>query len=31
MHLPAFAAAESGLFADQGLDVEFVAAAPFRD
>jgi len=31
MHLPAFAAAESGLFAEQGLEVEFVAAAPFRD
>ncbi len=31
MHLPAFAAAEGGLFAEQGLEVEFVAAAPFRD
>lgn len=31
MHLPAFAAAESGLFAEQGLEVEFVAAAPFAD
>ena len=27
MHLPAFAASEAGLFAEQGLDVEFVAAA----
>ncbi len=31
MHLPAFAAAEAGLFAEQGLEVEFVPAAPFRD
>lgn len=27
MHLPAFAAAEGGLFAEQGLDVEFVPSA----
>ncbi len=31
MHLPAFAAAEGGLFAERGLDVEFVPAAKFRD
>ena len=31
MHLPAFAAAESGLFAEQGLEVEFVSPAPFVD
>jgi len=31
MHLPAFAAAESGLFAERGLEVEFVSAAPFAD
>jgi len=31
MHLPAFAADEAGLFAEQGLEVEFVPAAPFRD
>jgi len=31
MHLPAFAAAEAGLFAERGLDVEFVPAAKFRD
>ncbi len=31
MHLPAFAAAEGGLFAEQGLEVEFVAATPFED
>ncbi len=29
--LPAFAAAEGGLFAEQGLEVEFVPAAPYRD
>jgi len=27
MHLPAFAASEAGLFAEQGLDVEYVPAA----
>lgn len=31
MHLPAFAAAEGGLFTEHGLDVEFVPAAKFRD
>ncbi len=31
MHLPAFAAAESELFAEQGLEVEFVAPGPFED
>ncbi|MDQ3630834.1 MAG: ABC transporter substrate-binding protein [Actinomycetota bacterium] len=31
MHLPAFAAAEGGLFAEHGLDVEFVPAAKFKD
>jgi len=30
-HLPAFAAAEAGLFADQGLEVEFVDCAPVPD
>jgi len=28
LHLPAFAAAEGGLFAEQGLEVEFVGGAP---
>ncbi len=28
MHLPAFAAAQGGLFAERGLEVEFVACAP---
>ena len=31
MHLPLFAAAEGGLFAEQGLEVEFVAAATAPD
>lgn len=31
MHLPVFAAAEGGLFAEQDLEVEFVAAARARD
>ncbi len=31
MHLPMFAAAEGGLFAEQGLEVEFVAAATAPD
>lgn len=31
MHLPAFAAAEGGLFADQGLEVEFVGCARAPD
>lgn len=31
MHLAAFAAAEGGLFAEQGLEVEFVPATPARD
>jgi len=30
-HLPAFAAAEGGLFAEQGLEVEFVPAAATPD
>jgi hypothetical protein len=30
-HLPAFAAEEGGLFAEQGLEVEFVGCAPARD
>jgi len=31
MQLPAFAAAEAGLFADQGIEVEFVGCAAARD
>ncbi len=31
MHLPAFAAAEGGLFAEQGIDVEFVGCARAPD
>jgi len=31
MHLPVFAAAESGLFAEHGLEVELVSAPPFTD
>jgi len=31
MHLPAFAAAEGGLFAERDLEVQFVPAARFRD
>lgn len=31
MHLPAFAAAEAGLFADRGLEVQFVPAARAPD
>jgi ABC-type nitrate/sulfonate/bicarbonate transport system substrate-binding protein len=31
MHLPAFAAAEGGLFAEQGLEVEIVDCAPAPD
>jgi len=31
MHLPAFAAAEGGLFAEQGLEVEFVGCARASD
>jgi len=31
VHLPAFAAAEGGLFAQQGLDVEFVNCVPAAD
>jgi len=31
MHLPAFAAAEAGLFAEQGLEVEFVGGPPIPD
>ena len=31
MHLPAFAAAEGGLFAEQGLEVEFVGCARAAD
>jgi hypothetical protein len=31
LHLPALAADEAGLFAEQGLEVEFMACAPARD
>lgn len=31
MHMPAFAAAEAGLFSEQGIDVEFVACAKADD
>jgi len=31
MHLPAFAAAEGGLFAERDLEVQFVPAARFKD
>ncbi|MDQ6749910.1 MAG: ABC transporter substrate-binding protein [Actinomycetota bacterium] len=31
MHLPAFAAVEAGLFAEQGIEVEFVGGGPIPD